>query len=503
MLPLCLIIGVLMSHDTHVDNPNGVGYFGLIGLVVSSCIGSGVFALTGQLANVASPGAALLAWLICGAGFLFLALSISNVGAKRPDLDGICAYAEEGFGPFHGFVSGWGYWLSAWLGNVGFGTMVAQVLGSDYCLGGLLPGVFSDPVTGNPAVGGVIIVSLVLWAITFLVIRGVESAAFLNAVVMVVKIASILVFIAFAIFSFNAGLFTADFWGTVERNATVLAANGTGLGGVANQIVQCVLILMWAFIGVEGASVMSGRARRRSEVGSATVFGLGVLLALYIGASIIPYGVMDYADLIAAPKPATISVFEYMAPGWGGAFISWAIIISVCGSWLSFTMLPAETSSMMSEHHLLPASWNKMNAKGAPQMALLIVGVLTEVFIIVATFAADAYTFAISMCTVTIAITWAYAAAYQIKLSRERNEPMQMAFGVIALAFQVVGVLMTGWGFLLLACLGYLPGFFFYKKARQEAGESLTKHDWVFIAVFAVFAVVSIPLTAAGIIAVF
>ena len=158
---------------------------------------------------------------------------------------------------------------------------------------------------------------------------------------------------------------------------------------------------------------------------------------------------------------------------------------------------------MMSEHHLLPASWNKMNAKGAPQMALLIVGVLTEVFIIVATFAADAYTFAISMCTVTIAITWAYAAAYQIKLSRERNEPMQMAFGVIALAFQVVGVLMTGWGFLLLACLGYLPGFFFYKKARQEAGESLTKRDWIFIAVFAVLAVVSIPLTAAGIIAVF
>ena len=320
---------------------------------------------------------------------------------------------------------------------------------------------------------------------------------------MVVKIASILVFIAFAIFSFNAGLFTADFWGTVERNATVLAANGTSLGGVANQIVQCVLILMWAFIGVEGASVMSGRARRRSEVGSATVFGLGVLLALYIGASIIPYGVMDYADLIAAPKPATISVFGYMAPGWGGAFISWAIIISVCGSWLSFTMLPAETSSMMSEHHLLPVSWNKMNAKGAPQMALLIVGVLTEVFIIVATFAADAYTFAISMCTVTIAITWAYAAAYQIKLSRERHEPMQMAFGVIALAFQVVGVLMTGWGFLLLACLGYLPGFFFYKKARHEAGESLTKRDWVFIAVFAVLAVVSIPLTAAGIIAVF
>ena len=50
----------IMSKDTHVDNPNGVGFFGLVGMVVSSCIGTGVFALTGQLANVASPGAALI-----------------------------------------------------------------------------------------------------------------------------------------------------------------------------------------------------------------------------------------------------------------------------------------------------------------------------------------------------------------------------------------------------------------------------------------------------------
>lgn len=76
-------------------------------------------------------------------------------------------------------------------------------------------------------------------------------------------------------------------------------------------------------------------------------------------------------------------------------------------------------------------------------------------------------------------------------------------FGVIALAFQVIGVLMTGWGFLLLACLGYVPGFFFSKRARQEAGETLAKSDWIFIAVFAVFAAISIPLTVMGVILVF
>jgi arginine:ornithine antiporter/lysine permease len=492
-----------MANNEKVDNPDGVGFFGLVGLVVSSCIGSGVFALTGQLANVASPGAALVAWVICGLGFLFLALSLANLGAKRPDADGVVAYAEEGFGKFAGFISGWGYWLSAWLGNVGFATMVAQTLGSEYCLGNILPGVFSDPNTGNPAIVGVIVISLLLWALTYLVIRGVESAAFLNAIVMVVKVASILLFIVFTFFSFKAGVFTADFWGTAARNATVLAANGDGLGSVGTQVTNCILVMMWVFIGIEGASVMSKRARKKSEIGSATILGLVVLLVLYICASVLPYGVLPYKDLVAAPKPATITVFEAMAPGWGGAFISWAIIISVCGSWLSFTMLPAECTSMMADHGLLPKSWDERNKANAPQMSLLIVAVLTEIFIIIATFAADAYTFAISMCTVTIVITWAFAAAYQVKYSVENHEGLQAFFGVLALLFQVVGVMFTGWGFLLLACLGYIPGMFFYKKAREENGGSVTKAEWAVFAVIAILGIISIPLTVVGIIPVF
>lgn len=487
-----------------VDREGGVGYLGLVGLVVSSCIGSGVFALTGQLANVASPGAALVAWVLCGLGFLFLALSLANLGARRPDADGVVAYAEEGFGKFAGFVSGWGYWLSAWLGNVGFATMVAQTLGSDYCLGAVLPGVFSSPETGNPALVGVIVVSLALWALTFLVINGVEGAAGLNAVVMIVKVASILLFILFVAMAFNVVAFSGDFWGTAERNATIVASGAEGgLGGVSSQVTNCILIMMWVFIGIEGASVMSKRAKRRSEVGSATVVGLVVLLVLYIGASVLPYGVMPYEELVVAPKPATISVFEAIAPGWGGAFISWAIIVSVLGSWLSFTMLPAECSSMMADHGLLPASWDKRNAKNSPQLSLVIVGACTQAFVIVATYAADAYTFAISMCTVTIVVTWAFAAAYQVKYSAREKSYGQLVIGLLALVFQVVGVLFTGWGFLLLACLGYIPGMYFYAKARREDGSTVTRGEWMVFAVIATLGIASIPLTAVGIIPVF
>ena len=478
----------------------GLGLLALVGMVVSSCIGSGVFATAGQLANAASPGGALVSWLIAGLGFLFLALALANLGDKKPEINGLFQYATEGFGPFVGFVSGWGYWLSAWLGNVGFAAMVAQTLA------GAMPGIFSNGTAGVPNVLAIVAVSAMLWIITFLVINGVESAAGLNAIVMIVKVVSIFVFIFFCIISFKAGVFTADFWGTMERNAAILAQNGVELGGLSTQIVNCLLIMMWMFIGIEGACVMSARAERKSDVGKATIIGLVVLLVLYIGASVLPYGVMPYEELIAAPSPATVTVFEYLAPGWGGSFLSIAIIVSVLGSWLSFTMLPAETSSDMSNEHLLPASWNKMNAKGAPQMALIIVGVCTQVFFIIATFAEDAYTFAISMCTVTIIISWTLAACYQIKLGMETGDTVNLVYGVIAAAFQIVTVILSGWTFMILACLGYIPGFFFYAQARKEAGVKgigMSKGELIAAAVICLLGIISIPMTMAGIIPVF
>ncbi|MCZ2992473.1 amino acid permease, partial [Acinetobacter baumannii] len=59
-----------------------------------------------------------------------LGLSFQNLTVKRPDLDGgIFSYAKAGFGNFMGFNSAWGYWLSAWLGNVAYGTLLFSSLG--------------------------------------------------------------------------------------------------------------------------------------------------------------------------------------------------------------------------------------------------------------------------------------------------------------------------------------------------------------------------------------
>lgn len=474
------------------EGKKGIGLFGLIGMVVSSCIGSGAFAISGQLSQVAAPGSALIAWLIVGVGFLALALSLNNLGAQRPDLPGIFSYAQEGFGPFAGFVSGWGYWLSAWLGNVAFATMMMSTVGY----------FFPAFLAGN-TVPCIAISSVVMWLLTIFVIRGVESASVLNAVVMVCKVASLAVFVVFSVFMFDAGVFTSDFWGTLYNNAVAAGqagADAVSLGDVTQQIMNCFIIMFWVFVGIEGATVMSSRAERKSDVGKATVIGLACLLAIYIGCSVLPYGYMSYTEIASLDYPAMVYIFEDMAPGWGGAFISGAIIISILGSWLSFTMLPAETTSEMAASKLLPASWGKLNSKGAPQLSLVVVGACTQAFLIVLLVSEDAYDFAYSMCTVAIVITWALAAAYQVKSAHEAKQGVQLAIGLVATVFLVVGVVFNGWSYLLLTCVGYIPGFVVYVQGRRSEGLSLGAVDKAGIAVITALGVLALVLLAMGVI---
>lgn len=476
------------------EKKKGIGLIGLIGMVISSCIGSGVFAITGQLAGVASPGAVLVAWLIVGVGFLALAFSLNNLTEKRSDLHGIFSYADAGWGPLAGFISGWGYWLSAWLGNVAFATMMMSTIG--YFYPAFLPG---------NTIPCIIIASIVMWALTYLVIRGVESAAFLNAIVMVCKVAAIAVTLIFGIFLFNAGIFTADFWGNVYDNAVAAGQYGPDaapLGGVGTQIFNCMIIMMWCFVGIEGASVVSSRAARKTDVGKATLIGFICLMLIYVGASVLPYGYMSSTEVAALDYPALVYVFSSMAPGWGGPFISIAIIISILGSWLSFTILPAETTSEMADYKLLPASWGKLNSHNAPSMSLLIVGACTQAFLIVLLFSADAYDFAFSMCTVAIVITWAFAAAYQAKWGVQSKNGVQAAIGFVAVAFQVIGVLFNGWSFLLLTCVGYIPGFFIYVKARKDYGNAITMGEKVCMGVISALGVLSLVLLAMGVISI-
>ena len=300
-----------------------IGLFALIAIVVGSMIGGGAFNLASDMAGAASPGAIILGWTITGIGMIALALSFQNLNNKRPDLDGgVYSYASAGFGKFMGFNSAWGYWLSAWLGNVAYATLLFSSIGY-----------FIPAFEGGQNIAAIIGASVLLWGVHALVLRGVHSASLVNLVTTIAKLVPIFLFIIIGIFAFNADIFLDDFWGT---------GAGFKFSDVMSQTKSTMLVTLWVFIGVEGAVVLSSRAKDKKDVGRATVIGLISTLIIYVLISIMSIGAMNRAAVAGLENPSMAYVFKEMVGPWGATFINLGLIVSVLGAWLGWTLLASE-----------------------------------------------------------------------------------------------------------------------------------------------------------------
>ena len=86
------------------------------------------------------------------------------------------------------------------------------------------------------------------------------------------------------------------------------------------------------FLGIEGASVYSRLARRREDVGRATLLGFTSTLALFASVTLVSYGVLPQRDLAKADQPSMGVVLESVVGEWGETFISIGVIVSVLGA---------------------------------------------------------------------------------------------------------------------------------------------------------------------------
>lgn len=467
-----------------MSEKKGINTSELTLLIIGSTIGSGAFGITSDLATAAAPGPAIIAWIIVGIGVLTLVLSLNNLSQKRPDLDsGIFSYAAAAFGPLGEFVSGWAYWLSAWLGNIAFATITMSALGTFF------PKLFKN----GQNLFSIIVAIILTWVLTFLVNRGIESAAFINSIGTVCKIIPLVVFVICVILGFKARIFTADFWGNVAANAHAAKS-----GSVFDQIKGSIMVMMWLFVGVEGASVLTSRARTRSDAEKASILGLVSLLTIYIVVSVLPYGVMSRAQLAAGGQPALGAIMQHLVGNWGAALISIGLIISVLVSWLSWTMLPAESLMLMADDQTLPTSWGEVNAKKAPTRALIITGVLQSLFLFSLLFTSYAYNFAYTLCTAAILICYLLVGIYQMMYSWQHQDWGQFTIGLIATLFELMAMVLSGWKQIMMVSVGFLPGFIFYLQACKEFGHQVTGKEKVAMGLIAIFAVASLVLVANG-----
>ncbi|MBC7746872.1 arginine-ornithine antiporter [Pedobacter sp.] len=445
---------------TNKKERKNLGLLSMTALVIGSIIGSGVFNLMSNLSAEASLMAILIGWAITGIGMFFLVLCFQNLNKKRPDLDaGIYSYAEAGFGKFMGFNSAWGYWISAWVGNIAYATLMFSSLGYFFK-------VFGDGQNLASVIGA----SVVLWLGHFLILRGVRSASLTNLIVTIAKIVPILIFIFAAYLAFKLNIFTADIWGTVSKNFE--------FSSVLEQVRSTMLVTVWVFIGIEGAVVFSGRAKKRSNVGKATFLGLFAVLAIYLLVSVLSLGLMSRPELAALGQPAMASLLESVVGSWGAALVNVGVVVSIAGAWLAWTMFAFELPYQAALRGTFPAIFKKENSKGTPIVALFVTNVLVQIFIFTFLISQSAYDFAFSLATTTILIPYALTAFYQVKLSVNEKKgnsrrTWNVVVGLIASCYAIWLVYAAGLDYLLLTALVYTPGILVFAWTRLRKREKI------------------------------
>lgn len=442
-----------MSHKNHKLKLGA-----LTALVIGSMIGGGIFSLPQNMASGAEVGAILIGWGITAIGMLMLAFVFQNLANRKPELDdGVYAYAKAGFGNYLGFSSAWGYWISAWVGNVSYLVLLFGTLGY----------FFPQFGEGNNTTA-IITASILLWCIHALVLRGIKEAAFINLITTITKVVPLMVFIALVGVAFKMDIFTRDFWGK----------DNPELGSVLDQVKSMMLVTVWVFIGIEGASVYSARAQKRTDVGKATMFGFISVLALLVMVNVLSAAVMTQPDLAALKNPSMAYVLSHVVGDWGAAFISIGLIISLAGALLSWVLLSGEILYSAASDHTMPASFGKENKRGVPANALWISNGCVQILLLITLKYESTYLKLVYLATSMILIPYFFSAVYAVMIAVRKEgyseaevqtvRSKDIAIGSIAVTYSIWLLYAAGIKYLLLSALLYAPGAAVYIKACLE-----------------------------------
>ncbi|MEX3019622.1 amino acid permease [Kluyvera sp. STS39-E] len=451
-----------------------LGLSALTALVLSSMLGAGVFSLPQNMAQVASPAALLIGWAITGIGILFLAIAMLVLTRIRPDLDGgIFTYAREGFGELVGFCSAWGYWLCAVIANVSYLVIVFSALSFFTDTPELR--LFGDGNTWQSIVGA----SILLWVVHFLVLRGVQTAASINLAATLAKLVPLGLFIVLAAMAFNSDVFTLDF-------------HGIDLGvPVWEQVKNTMLITLWVFIGVEGAVVVSARARNKKDVGRATLLAVVSALSVYLLVTLLSMGVVARPELAEMRNPSMAGLMVRMMGSWGEIVIAAGLIISVCGAYLSWTIMAAEVPLLAATHKAFPRIFARQNANNAPSASLWLTNLSVQASLVLIWLTGSDYNTLLTIASEMILVPYFLVGAFLLKVARR---PLHKVIGVGACVYGLWLLYASGPMHLLLSVVLYAPGLlvFIYARRTHDDNVLLKRRE---LALIGLLLVVAVPAT--------
>ena len=432
----------------------GLGLWMCIALVCGNMIGSGVFLLPSSLAPYG--GLAIIGWVLTAIGAVLLALVFAGLTRSMPREGGPYGYTRDAFGDFAGFWIAWGYWIALWVGNAAIAVAFTSYLSG-----------FFPVLASNHWAGGGTAIALV-WCVTLINLRGVESTGRMAVVTTIIKLLPLLAIATIGLMWFNPDNLVFN----------------PGNKPVGDSISAVAALTLWAFLGMESASVPAGDVENPEKtIPRATIIGTLLAAVVYIGVTVAVMGVLPHDVLASSPAPMADAA-RVMWGDWAYAAVGLGAVVSCLGAINGWSLMPCHVSLAAARDGLFPRQFARLNGNHVPAWGLVVSSSLMTLLLVLnysgSKGMVEIFNFIILLATMTTLLPYAFTAVAELMFMARGQMPATGAGRRIVIAsltfvYAVWALYGSGaetvlWGVILLM-LG-LPVYVWMAKEKREAAEA-------------------------------
>ncbi len=377
-------------------------------LVAGNMIGSGIYLLPVALAPFGSSS--LIGWVLVSLGALALAAVFGGLSRCLPSADGLSGYVDKGLGRFAGYVAIISYWLANVAGIVGISVAAVGYLAVFF------------PVLRETWAGAWCNVG-VIWVMTLIAMFGPRLMAQLGGLALLIGLVPIAVAISMGLFAFDPAIFAAS-W---NPGGQPLAASLPG----------SLVLIFWAFIGVECAGVISQRlANPARDVARASLAGVGLSALVYVAAVVAVFGVIPAGELAVSTSPFADLAGRLVGPA-AVAIIAACAVVKACGTVGGWVTINAETARSAARKGYLPRVFGE--GLHTPRTNLVIHGVLMSLVALASAqpTLGGQFSILVTVTTVLVLVIYILCCAALIRLTRSAGLRIAALVGMIVPALAV------------------------------------------------------------------
>ncbi|KAG9588912.1 hypothetical protein KCV01_g12436, partial [Aureobasidium melanogenum] len=267
----------------------------LILLGIGAVIGAGIFVITGQAAALHAGPALVISFVIAAFACALAGLCYAEFAAMLPVSGSAYSYSYATLGEYVAWFVGWNLVLeylfaaatvaAGWSGYVNeFLGLISQVVGSDITLPATLSSAPFQFVNGHIQATGTLInlpAVVIIAALSGLCYVGITQSAFVNSIIVAIKVTVIILFLAFAV-----RLVNPENW-----HPFIPPQEGEGVFGWSG-IFRAATIVFFSYVGFDAVSTAAGEAKNPQRDMPIGILGsLAICTVLYIAVALVLTGI--------------------------------------------------------------------------------------------------------------------------------------------------------------------------------------------------------------------